>query len=488
MSKPEEKKEVSRRDYLKTTGAAIAGLVVGGAIGYVAKPAEVTTTTATVTAPASTVTQTVTGTVTATASPTATGMAGLSKQYAGTKLNVILQPQDFLPIVEKWLPEFKDATGIDVSFSYYPENERRAKVLTDASTGTGSFQLYYCDEAINPALANAGYIVPLKDYFPAEFDSSDFIDAFRDQILSWKGVWYTAPFYGGLGDYLFYRKDLFSADNISVPTNMDELMAAAKHFQKPPNTYGITLRGQRGFGMNVWLWQEYSANFAGKPVYFDSSMNPIFNRSDVVDATNFYTKLIRDYGAAGGQAFTWSEMLDAFDSGKVAMLTGDHVFANWCEDPSKSKVVGNVGYTTFPKGKAPLAANTYSHGLAISASGCKTEDMRHAAGQFIGWITSKDIQLRCVKWQAQPIYWFWSRKSVLNSPELAATPAPKDLLAAIKAEAGALGPIFPQIPQWPDIGDYLGVRLEELFTGQRTDAKAALDDAVAHAKQALAKS
>jgi simple sugar transport system substrate-binding protein len=36
-----EEKKVDRRDYLKYTGAAIGGLVVGGALGYVLKPAEV---------------------------------------------------------------------------------------------------------------------------------------------------------------------------------------------------------------------------------------------------------------------------------------------------------------------------------------------------------------------------------------------------------------------------------------------------------------
>lgn len=56
-----EKKEtgkVTRRDYLKITGAAAARLIVGGAIGYVAKPTVTSTVTTTQTATASATTAT----------------------------------------------------------------------------------------------------------------------------------------------------------------------------------------------------------------------------------------------------------------------------------------------------------------------------------------------------------------------------------------------------------------------------------------------
>jgi multiple sugar transport system substrate-binding protein len=46
-----------------------------------------------------------------------------------------------------------------------------------------------------------------------------------------------------------------------------------------------------------------------------------------------------------------------------------------------------------------------------------------------------------------------------------------------------------QIPEWGEIGDYLGIKLEELFTAaynrQPYDIQAALDDAVEHARRAL---
>jgi len=63
-----EEKKVNRRDYLKYTGAAIGGLVVGGALGYLTAPGKVIE--KTITAPGVAATTTVEKTVTITAPPT----------------------------------------------------------------------------------------------------------------------------------------------------------------------------------------------------------------------------------------------------------------------------------------------------------------------------------------------------------------------------------------------------------------------------------
>ena len=91
-----EEKKVNRRDYLKYTGAAIGGLVVGGALGYLLKPAEVVEKTATVTAPGVertvtapgatvTVPKTVTVTATAPVIPEEEARRMLAQKYMNAK-------------------------------------------------------------------------------------------------------------------------------------------------------------------------------------------------------------------------------------------------------------------------------------------------------------------------------------------------------------------------------------------------------------------
>jgi len=69
MKMGKEEKKVTRRDYLKYTGAGIGGLIVGGALGYVLKPSEVVE--RTVTAPGVERTVTITKTETIGLTPVA---------------------------------------------------------------------------------------------------------------------------------------------------------------------------------------------------------------------------------------------------------------------------------------------------------------------------------------------------------------------------------------------------------------------------------
>ncbi len=404
----------------------------------------------------------------------------VERPYEGVKLKVIAQPMPFWDVMDPLIPEFEEETGIDVTITYYPELERRSKSRLDASTGTGAFQVYHVDEQNVPEFANGGWLIPLKDYYPSEYDMDDFVPAYLD-FMSWDGVVYGCPFRGGT-DMLFYRKDLLDAENYPVPETMDDLRRAAKHFYRPPELYGITLRGERGFGMNCWLWQEYLANFGGK--YFENT-TPVFNSSEAVRATKFYIELIREYGPPDGVNYSWSAMLDAFMAGKVAFMTADTDFMLWVEDQEKSTIVGKVGYSPFPAGPAGRVTNSWAHGIAISKPGAKSEIEREASALFIAWITGKESEINRV---TAGEFLQIARKSTLESPEFAEQVSEHpDWVEAFRVDLLAARPLFPRMPEWPQIGDNLGIILEELFTGTRKNVQASLDEAVDYAAEVLKK-
>jgi multiple sugar transport system substrate-binding protein len=178
-------------------------------------------------------------------------------------------------------------------------------------------------------------------------------------------------------------------------------------------------------------------------------------------------------------------MLDAFMVGKVAMLTCDSDFMLWVENAEKSTVAGRVGYAPFPAGPAGRVTNSWAHGLAMSKPGCRTEREKGAAALFIAWMTSKESELYRVR---AGEFLQIARNSTLASPEFEEQiKGHPDWVTAFREGLRSAKPLFPRMPEWPQIGDYLGVVLEELFVGTRTDVKASLDEAVAQAVKVLEK-
>jgi len=245
---------------------------------------------------------------------TLAGAAGSAKKIV---VNVISQPRREWELIEKYLPEFEEKEGIDVVIHYFAELERRSKSRMDAATKAGQYQVYYIDEANVAEFTVAAQLLPLKDYYPAEYDFDDLSEPLV-KVLSYKGVAYGAPMTFE-GDIMFYRKDLLEANAIPVPTTLDEYLQVVKFFHRPPQLYGTGTRGLRGSGMNVWRFSPYLHMFGGK--YLDEAGNPIFNSPQAVKAVEYYIELIKHSPSA---TMSWADVMDTFAAGKIAIVN----FAN----------------------------------------------------------------------------------------------------------------------------------------------------------------
>tara|TARA_Y100000296_G_scaffold86792_1_gene127870 strand:- start:553 stop:1824 length:1272 start_codon:yes stop_codon:yes gene_type:complete len=388
-------------------------------------------------------------------------------------LKVLAQKSLGLTVMEKSLADYQKRTGTRVEISYFGENDRRAKSRLDASTKAGSYQVYYVDEANVAEFASAGWIVPLLKYFPKEADYDDFLPG-RRAVASYKDVAYFAPLIGG-SDFLFYRRDLLEKAGLPVPRTLDELVADIKKLHSPPGVYGWVARGQRGSGMNVWRWAPFMLAEGGQ--WTDKNNQPAFNSPAAVKATQLYAELFK-YGPPGAATYDWSNALEAFRSGKVAFMIESTPFADWMEDSSKSSVADKVGYARPP---APLPSAAYGHGLAISAIGAKDECTRQAAGKFIAFATGKEQEQARLR---EKVFSDYNRTSTIQSDYFQMNVKPQ-ILAGLKDTTPVSKLTIWPSPQWPDIGDNLGVALEEVFTGTQKDIPRALNEAAQYAQDAM---
>ncbi|MBW0446695.1 sugar ABC transporter substrate-binding protein [bacterium M00.F.Ca.ET.228.01.1.1] len=388
-------------------------------------------------------------------------------------LKMLAQKSLGLSVMEKSLPDYQKRSGTRIEINYFGENDRRSKSRLDASTGAGSYQIYYVDEANVAEFASAGWIVPLLKYYPKDADYDDFLPG-RRAVASYKGVAYFAPLIGG-GDFLFYRRDILEKAHLPVPKTLDELVADIKKLNAPPNMYGWVARGQRGSGMNVWRWAPFMLAEGG--TWTDRNQAPSFNSPGAVKATQLYRDLFK-YAPPGSSTYDWSNALEAFRSGKVAFMIESTPFADWMEDPTKSSVADKVGYVRPP---APLPSAAYGHGLAISSVGAKDECTRQAAGKFIAWATGKDQEQARLR---DNVFSDYNRSSTIKSDYFQKHVKPQ-ILAGLNDTNPVTKVTIWSSPQWPDIGDNLGIALEEVFTGTQPDVQATLNDAVQYARDAM---
>lgn len=94
-------------------------------------------------------------------------------QMCTEDVRILAQPRDGLTTTEQFADEFRELSGVGFQIDYLNEGDRRAKSRADAST-IGKYNVYYVDEANLAQFAEPGWLVPLLDHYPAEFDFEDF--------------------------------------------------------------------------------------------------------------------------------------------------------------------------------------------------------------------------------------------------------------------------------------------------------------------------
>lgn len=325
------------------------------------------------------------------------------KAYEGTTLNLLLISHPFVDSLKPLLPDFEAKTGMKVNLEVLAEQPGFEKLLSDLSSGAGSYDAFMTDPLHNWQYATAGWLEPLDAYLSdptrtdiEAYDQADFMPGIWNA-----GKWNLTPM-SGLGEgqtwavpinfesyLLAYRPSLLKEKGIAVPTTYEEYYEAAKAltYEKDGQMiYGTITRFDKYWDLTYLTFgtmlQSYGVSL------LDEDDNVAICTPQSVEATELFINIVKDTSPEGAAAFTWYEALQGFASGQYAMsLNEADLFAPTYEDPTQSQISDDVGYAVTPLGPdGERKAGAWVWQMSIN-SASKNKD---AAWLFLQWLTSKD--------------------------------------------------------------------------------------------------
>ena len=410
--------------------------------------------------------------------------AGPYDAYQGTRLVVNFPAHPHYNAVMKILPEFTKETGIEVEVDQLQYMKMRQKQTLELTKGKGDYDLLayvvfskadyvYADQLenlaryfMNPRLANPAY--DAEDLIEGYVANIGIAGGQKGYLSGPTGSMFGLPF-GSETSILGYRKDIFEKHNLSVPETYDELLdLACKIPQLEPGMGGLASRAASGHhASHAFLL--HLAPLGGR--IFDDNWNPTVNNAAGVKAAQAL-KTIVDCGAEGSRAFGFAEAGASFLQGRSAMFLDSTVFAGQVNDPSKSKVVGKIGWAPHPMG-VRKGSQTGGFGIAIP----KNAQNKEAAFLLMQWLTSKKADKLIALQGGNP-----SRYSTHSDADVNAKfPHMKVFGEALKNADPDWRPI---IPVWGKINADLGTTLSKILT-EDADIQSSLDGVAKRAKKIM---
>jgi len=213
--------------------------------------------------------------------------------------------------------------------------------------------------------------------------------------------------------------------------------------------------------------------------FIDAKGKLLTDSAEAIEAGKMYQTLLAKSGPPGVAGFNWNESQTLFLQGKAAMWLDGIGFAQPLEDPTKSRIVGKVGYGVMPAGPKAQVSALFGDGEGISSFSKK----KGPAWYYLQWASNKTNQTRMLQAAAGA--------PVRNSAYAAAQQssdfkAPKEWVECMLKSAAIAQPGLPVIAPVTEFRDVFGIALTNMING--ADPAAELRKATAEFQPVLDKS
>ncbi len=340
--------------------------------------------------------------------------------------------------------------------------------------------------------AGAGLFEPLQPYLddpartPADYDFADFPEG----QLEYTGYFdvdtgefggddlYLIPGIHSGSAILFYRKDLLAAAGIAVPTTWAEYLAAAQQLTTA-DVAGSAMVGANDVSAMLVDWYSRFITMGGQLTSGSKADKTLTTNLDSPAAIAALQNMIDllPYSPSAVTSYGFTEALDAFQTGKVALWPAWATIAGALYGPD-SPVKDSVAVAPMPADDGNSRAVRGGWGLGIPKN--LTQEQKDCAWLLITQITSRDFE----KYQVSTYQTDPNRISTATDPEIvAALPYIPTAVAAIE---GAQILEVANIPQTFEIVGAIAREINLALTGAQ-DAATAMANAQAASVEILKK-
>ena len=271
---------------------------------------------------------------------------------------------------------YERESGQKIRFDMYPYKELETTLYERADRKDSSYDGFMIDIAWFHALVESGSVKNLDHILK---NNPEYLQDFTKDAVKDYGMYveslFAIPFMSG-AQLLYYQRDLFDNPDLqrkyqrkyneplAPPETWKQFNAIAEFFTKSftpdsPVKYGISM----SYGNNVYLTIDFLTrlwSYGGD--LFDPRGNITINSSNALDALE---SLTRSYTYCSGRMLdSWDRVAREFAQGNSAMTILYNSDAGEINDPTHSRVAGNLGYSLIPgkiavQGGWSLALNRY---------------------------------------------------------------------------------------------------------------------------------
>lgn len=324
------------------------------------------------------------------------------KAHSGKGLKLLLNKHPYTDAMIANLDNFKELSGMDVQYDIFPEDVYFDKVTAALSSGSSEYDAFMTGAYMTWTYGPAGWVEDLNEWIqdPAKtnpnYNWDDMLEGVRASC-AWSGKpgedvgtgdakQWCIP-WGYEQNNLAYNADILESAGVAVPTNIDEMVAAAAALTNDDH-YGIGVRGSRSWATIHPGFLSAYANFGEKDLSLDDGKLSAAMNTDVSKAFHAkWVKMIQESGAKDWATHTWYQVGTDLGAGKSAMIY-DADILGYFMNGGDNKMAGKLAYAPFaanPEATAPTP-NIWIWSLAMS----KFSKDKDATWNFLQWASGPE--------------------------------------------------------------------------------------------------